>query len=122
MQEEDEEREKVSLITIQGGALVEQFDRALDKVLANVADINTTCDQAREIKLTVQIKANEDRSFLEIVGAVTTKTAGQEKIKTTADLAVDAKGRSIAYNRRRRQMDLPFNVTRLNGEGGTRLQ
>jgi hypothetical protein len=113
---EEEERQRLSLATIQEGALVEQFDRALNRVFENLSDINTTT-KAREVRLIVQIKPNDDRTFLEIVGGVTTKTAGQSSIKTTADLAFDERGRPVAYNRKHKQMDLPFNVTRLNKGG-----
>lgn len=111
--DQEEERQRVTLETIKGGALVEQFNRALDKAFDNVADINTTT-KAREVKLVVQIKPNDDRTFLEIVGAVSTRTAGQEAIKATADLSTDARGLPAAYNRKRKQMEIPFNVTRLD--------
>jgi hypothetical protein len=114
--EDTQQRQKLSLVTIQGGALVEQFDRALDKTFENLGDINTTI-KPREIRLVVQIKPNDDRTFLEIVGAVSTRLASQEAIKTTADLTTDDRGRAVAYNRRRKQLEMPFNVTRLN-QGG----
>lgn len=112
----DEDRERLSLTTIQEGALIEQFDRALDLIVQNLADINTTI-KAREIVLTVQFKPNEDRSFLEITGAVKSKAANQKEIKTTADLTYDDRGRSIAFNRVHKQMGLPFNVKRFDEKG-----
>ena len=110
------ERERLTLATINGGALVEQFDRALDRVVDNVSDINTTT-KPRKIKLTVKVVPSEDRSFLEVDGDVKTEVAGQDPVKTTAVLSYDTRGRAVAYNRRKQQTEIPFNVTRIN-EGG----
>lgn len=112
-----EDREQLSLNTIKGGALIEQFDRALDQVVDNLSDVNTTT-KVREIVLTVKVKTNNDRTFLEIEGGVKTKLAGQEPIGTTADLTFDDRGRPVALCRRQRQQEIPFNVTRLNKDKG----
>jgi hypothetical protein len=113
----EEDRQRLTLETFQDGALIEQFDRALDRVFDNLADINTTT-KPREITMIVKITPNNDRTFLEISGGVRTKFAGQHAVKSTADLSVTDKGRPVAYNRQRKQMDLPFNVTRLTDKGG----
>lgn len=104
----DTEAEKLTLTTIKDGALVEQFDIALNRVIENLADINTTT-KSREITLVVKITPNRDRTFLEIVAGVKTKLAGQEVISTTADLKFDGAGRAVAHNRKSRQMQIPFN-------------
>jgi hypothetical protein len=117
----DEERERLTLETIEDGALVEQFNNALDRVFENLADINTT-KKAREVKLIVKIIPSDDRSFLEISGGVSTKTSGQQPIKTTADLSNDDRRRPVAYKRKQEQIELPFNVTRLNGKEGGPVQ
>lgn len=111
-----EDRERLSLNTIKGGALIEQFDRALDQVVGNLSDINTTT-KSREIVLTVKVKTNNDRTFLEIEGGVKAKLAGQEPIGTTAELSFDDHGRPVALCRRQRQQEIPFNVKRLNEKG-----
>jgi hypothetical protein len=110
----EEERERLTLATINGGALVEQFDRALDRVVDNVSDINTTT-KPRKIKLTVKVVPSEDRGFLEVDGEVKTEVAGQDPVKTTAVLSYDNRGRARAYNRPKRQTDIPFNVTKFKG-------
>jgi hypothetical protein len=112
----EQERQRLTIETINEGALLEQFNRALDRVLENLADINTT-DNAREINLKLQIKPNDDRTFLDIKGGVTTKTAGQMTVKSTADLQIDERGRPAAFVRRHKQLEIPFNVTRLNKGG-----
>jgi hypothetical protein len=112
----EEERERLTLATINDGALLEQFDRALDRVVDNVSDINTTT-KARKIKLVVKVVPSEDRAFLEVDGEVKTEVAGQDPVKTTAVLSYDNRGRAVAFNRKKRQTEIPFNVTRIN-EGG----
>lgn len=104
----DANAEKLTLATIKGGALMEQFNLALNRVIVNLADINTTI-KPREITLTVKITPSKDRSFLEILGGVKTKLAGQEVISTTADLKFEDNGRPVAFNRKSRQMEIPFN-------------
>lgn len=114
----DADTEKLSLATIKEGALVEQFNLALNRVVDNLADINTTT-KSREITLVVKITPNDDRTFLEIVGGVKTKLAGQATIFTTADLQFDGNGRAVARNRKSRQMEIPFktnNVTSITRE------
>lgn len=113
----EEERERLTLATIKDGALLEQFDRALDRVVDNVSDINTTT-KARKIKLTVKVVPSEDRSVVGIDAEVKTEVAGQDPVTSTAVLSYDARGRAVAYNRKKRQQEIPFNVTKL--EGGER--
>jgi hypothetical protein len=110
-----ENRERLTLATIKNGALVEQFDRALSRVVDNIADINTTT-QPREITLIIKITPNDDRTFLEVDGGVKTKIAGQEKVKTTADLSIDDRGRAVAFNREKKQFGIPFRTIKIHGE------
>lgn len=112
----EEEREVLTLESYKGGALIEQFNRALKRVVDNLADINTT-DKPREITLMVKVTPNRDRTFLELVGGVKCKLAGQESVKATADLTFDDQGRAIARVRRSRQQEIPFNVHK-GKEGG----
>ncbi len=106
-----EDIERLTLSTISGGALIEQFDRALNSVVNNLADINTTI-KPREIHLKVKMVPSNDRSFMEIYGEVKTKTEGQEAIKTTADLQFDGRGRAVAVNRKSNQVSLPFDLSK----------
>jgi hypothetical protein len=111
-----DEREKMTLETFQEGALLEQFNRELAAAVADIADINTT-EKPREILLKMKIKPSEDRTFFEASGQVSTKLGGPPPIKTTGDI-IQGAGGCRAFNRRPKQLDLPFNVTRLNDEGG----
>lgn len=52
----------VSLITLNQGAAIELFQKSLEKVLANIADVNCEREQKREIVLSVKFKPRDDRS------------------------------------------------------------
>jgi hypothetical protein len=110
----EEERERLTLATIKGGALIEQFDRALAEVVANIADVNTTT-KPRKIKLIVKVVPSEDRSVFEIDGHTQTEIAGQDPIKSTGVVTFDDRGRAVALNPRKRQTEIPFNVKRIKG-------
>lgn len=107
--------EKMSLINIKDGAAVEMFDIALQKVIENIHDINTTT-AAREINLKVIIKPmDENRSVIVYSISCPTKTCGQEVVKGTADLEVK-EGRLVAIDKTPKQMGLPLadNVASIN--------
>lgn len=108
-------KEKLTLETIKGGALVEQFNIALGRVLVNILDINTTTTP-REISMVIKISPNDDRTFLELSAGVKTKLAGQPTVKATADLSVDDHGRAVAFSRPSNQLALPFEVAKQQGE------
>lgn len=52
---------KVSLYEITGGALQEQFERAFERVIENLADPNTSYKEARKITISLTFKQNERR-------------------------------------------------------------
>lgn len=110
----EEERERLTMATYKEGALIEQVDRALELVVQNLGDVNTTA-KPREVVLSIKVIPNRDRTFVELEGKVNAKLAGQETVKTTADLSFDSRGRAVAYNRPKRQTEIPFNVTRIKG-------
>lgn len=104
------DEEKLSLVNILDGGAVEMFDRALQQVLENVNDINTTL-KAREIHLKCTIQPTDDRTLIGVNVFCTTKLSGQEGIKFSADLRLDSRGRAYALERTSLQKQLPFNVS-----------
>lgn len=113
-----EDAEALTLENMHQGAAVEMWQRALERVLANINDINTS-SRPRKITLITKFSPSEDRSLLEIQMEVKTELAGQDAVKFAADMTLDEKGRPVAINRRSRQLKLTFNnVSTLNG-GGT---
>jgi len=107
------QEEKLSLVNIEDGAAIEMFDIALQKVLENINDINTTTD-AREINLKIKLKPmDENRSIIVYAITCPIKTCGQEPVKGTADLKIK-EGRLIAFGRSKTQNELPFsNVSQI---------
>lgn len=105
----------LSLVTLEGGAVVEMFDRALEKVAANLADINTGLG-AREIHLVVKAKPSRDRSMVEWSAEVKPpKLAGQDPVGGTA-LIDQENGRPALLGRKPSQTEIPFQVK----EGGAK--
>lgn len=55
------EPKKLTLATAAGGAAPELFEHELEKVLANIRDVNTPARKPRRITLTFTFEAKEDR-------------------------------------------------------------
>lgn len=68
--------ERVTLVSIGNGAALELFERELTNVLTNIADINTSPRQKREITIKMTFKPDENRERADVQVAVTSKTAG----------------------------------------------
>jgi hypothetical protein len=75
--------EQLSLANICGGAVEEVFQRELDAVLSNIADINTNPEQKRKIALEFTLKPFEDRSGCQIEFSCKSKTSPVNTVKGT---------------------------------------
>ena len=92
------EEEKLSLLTIEGGAVAELFDNALLEVMKNIHDINTTTHK-REITIKATFKPlDENRNIIAYKVVCDKKLCGQEALSGAADLKVVA-GKPGAYCR-----------------------
>lgn len=110
-----EASEALTLASMHQGAAVEMWQQALERVLLNINDINTS-SKPRKIALITKLKPSEDRSLLEIQVEVKTELAGQDAVQFAADLSLDGKGRPVAINRKSQQLTLTFsNVAKING-------
>jgi len=72
--------EEMKLETLKRGAVAEQFNEALDRVLENVVDPNTEAEAVRSVTLKVSLKPDEDRETIAIKANVTAKLASAEAI------------------------------------------
>ena len=108
------EEQKLSLINLEDGAAIEMFDNALQQVIENIPDINTTLD-AREISLKVTIKPmDENRSIIVYGIKCPTKICGQQAVRGVADIRIK-EGRLAAFGRQKDQPQLSFaNITSIN--------
>lgn len=108
--------EKLSLVTINNGEVIESFDEALSTVMANCADINTTL-QKRSITVKVEFSPSGDRSYIPHKVHVTYALAGMAPIEGASDLRIDANGAGPYAKRRveHEQLDMFSNITPIEG-------
>ena len=59
-------RETANIGNLCGGAIPEVFDRTLEQVMKNIADINCPAEQKREITLKISFKPAENRELGEV--------------------------------------------------------
>lgn len=70
------------LSTIKGGALEERFQRELERVLANIADPNTSRETGRAITIQLVFKPADDRQYAAVTARVTSKLAPDRPLTT----------------------------------------
>ena len=73
---------KVSLEQIMGGGLQEQFGKAFDRVIENLADPNTGFKEARKITIELKFTQNEARDDVFCAVSVKEKLAAQAAMST----------------------------------------
>jgi cell division protein FtsX len=102
--------ERVTLVTIAGGAALELFEHELSRVLANIADLNTNAGPQRAITIQVQFKPAETRESSEITLQVTSKLAGIKAVRKEVYLGKQD-GQHVAMQFNPRQAGLNFDPT-----------
>jgi len=106
-----EEREKLSLTNIVGGAAIERFNLALQEIFDNIMDVNTDADAKREIVLKVAMKPNKDRDMIVYGLQVITKPAPLSAVTSHAVMGRGINGEGEAYEViPHQQKELPVNV------------
>lgn len=96
----------INIGNINKGAAVDQFDLALDKVLANISDLSTKATAPRKITLEVIFKPHSDRIKIETEVHVSAKLATCEASKAECFLARTEQGGIVALDSDPRQMPL----------------
>lgn len=108
---------KVTLHDITGGALQEQFAKAFEKVLENLADPNTSYKDARKITIALTFKQNEHRDDVVCDVLVSEKLAAQTPTRTAFAVGKNLKtGELYAEEYGRNQMSMNFDVDTDTGE------
>lgn len=82
---------KVNLETFAGGALQEKFNDAMEKVLANLTDVNTPWKNKRKIIVEVTFEQNEDRDDSTVNVSVVPKLAPVKPVSTRMAIGKDLK-------------------------------
>ena len=80
---------KVNLETFAGGALQEQFDDAMEKVLVNLTDPNTPWKNKRKILVEVTFEQNEDRNDSAVNVSAVPKLAPVKPVSTRMTIGKD---------------------------------
>lgn len=96
----------INIGNINKGAAVDQFELALEKVLANIVDLSTTATATRSITLQVVFKPYSDRIKIETEVHVTAKLAPPESSKAQIFMGKTEEGGFIALDSDPRQMPL----------------
>ena len=109
---------KVSLEEIAGGVLQEQFGKAFERVVDNLADPNTSFKEARKITITLKFTQNEQRDDVACDVLVTEKLAAQAATRTAFAVGKNLRtGEMFAEEYGRNQMSIgDLNVDTDTGE------
>lgn len=95
----------LTLLNICNGAAAEIFDRELNQVLENIADINTSSEKRRKIVLTFDFKPYSDRSAAEVSLTCKSTLAPVNQINASAFI-VRKDGAVRAFNNDIRQGEM----------------
>lgn len=77
----------VNLETFAGGALAEQINTELEKVITNIYDPNTDPGKTRKLTLTINFKPSKDRNFAAV--SIQTKSTLSPVIPTETNIIID---------------------------------
>jgi len=66
---------KVSLDTLNSGAVIDLFNEEWEKLLENIADENTKSDGQREVRIVIKVKPDKNRQSAKTTVEATTKLA-----------------------------------------------
>lgn len=74
--------EKLTIANIARGALTEQFETELEKVLENIIDPNTDAKKSRKITISMEFKPNEQRNMAAIKCQAKSTTVPANTVET----------------------------------------
>lgn len=96
----------VTLMNLGLGAADERFRVELERVIENIADVNTDPEKVREITLKVKIKPNQDRNSAVVSISCTSKLTPYAEHPTTFFMGVDADGCPAVFEHNPQQTDM----------------
>lgn len=109
---------KVDLETLNSGAVIEQFEEEFQRVLDNIADPNTKPDAVREVKVSVKIRPNKERSSATTSVQVTSKLTPANPHDSFVMLDYDGrKVSAFTADPKQRELDEDINVREFRTEG-----
>lgn len=96
----------INIGNINDGAVLEMFERELQKVWANICDLATPATATRSLTVRVDFKPHSDRCVIETEVVSGCKLATIEKHKSKVFLGKTEEGSLIAFESDPRQMPL----------------
>lgn len=109
--------EKVTLQTLNRGAVVDLFNAELEKVLSNIADENTNPTTVRSITIKLDIKPGKSRREADTKLSVTSKLASLKPAESIMFFDVE-NGKIDAYEDNPKQEALDFQTGEVKAIGG----
>lgn len=115
------EADKVTLSTVGGGALEEMFQYEVNRVFANVDDVNTDPRKVREITLKLRCVPLPDRSGVSFEAQAASKLAPVKPAMGIMYARKDGRGGFEAVGRDTRQGDMFAGDTDAPASAGTNI-
>jgi hypothetical protein len=109
--------EKVSLQTLNGGAVIDLFNVEYEKLLANVNDENTKPEATRSIKIELKVKPEKTRRVATVQISVASSLAPIKPAETVIFFDTD-KGELAAFEDDPKQQSLDFKSGAVGAIGG----
>ena len=109
--------EKVSVQTLNGGAVIDLFDVEYEKLLANVNDENTKPEATRSIKIELKVKPEKTRRVATVQISVASSLAPIKPAETVIFFDTD-KGELAAFEDDPKQQSLDFKSGAVGAIGG----
>jgi hypothetical protein len=88
--------DRLSISNLAKGALVEQFEMELEKVLDNIVDPNTDAMKARKIQINLEIKPNESRNMAHVKFQTKSSLVPANTVSTAIIIDKDSQGNVAA--------------------------
>lgn len=80
--------EKVDALKLGGGAIGELLNRGLEEAIKNIQDLNTKASAVRAVRLTIKLKPDVNREFVQYELHLVTKLAPVREHEGTALVGV----------------------------------
>jgi len=93
----------LNLDTVARGAAIEYFEKAITKVMDNIADPDTSATAAREITIKFKFKPEADRRAWKLSTSCNCKLAAVEEHVSRGYIGKDSEGHSYAVDQDPRQ-------------------
>lgn len=83
--------ERASILEMARGAIMEQVDGEISKIVDNIVDLNTDPKKKRQLVLTIDFAPSADRSVVSVSASAKSKLQQANSIQTSLYVGVDGK-------------------------------